>query len=205
MLPVLRLIGCFVLWTALSGNTPPPSKKKFLLEDSSRLYLAGTSNVNKFTCDCEDRFSKQTVRIERSGGLTKFGDAGLMLTVKNFNCHNRKIDTDMQKALRAEQHPHIRVSLLEARQDPKCLEGKCGEWFPVEAKVNITIAEVTRQETVAAQARRLNAQRFQLRGDKTLQMSAFGIQPPQAMFGMIKVNDWITFHFDLSVMVEDAL
>lgn len=203
LLTACRGLVCLLLWGMLSGNTPPSVKKAFQIEAGSRLYLAGTSNVNKFTCDCEDRFGQQTTSIERNAGHARFHEAQLMLTVKNFNCRNRKIEADMQKALRADQHPHIRVSLAETWQDTKCLNGQCKDWFAVQARVNITIAGVTRQENIAAQAKVLGHNRFQLRGEKALQMSAFGIDPPEAMFGMIKVNDWITFHFDLSVQVED--
>jgi len=51
----------------------------------------------------------------------------------------------------------------------------------------------------------LGPNRFQLRGEKWLKMSSFGIIPPEAMFGMIKVNDDITFHFDLVVVVDENM
>jgi hypothetical protein len=44
--------------------------------------------------------------------------------------------------------------------------------------------------------------RLLVRGEKALQMSTFGVHPPEALFGMIKVDDWITFHFDLILTVE---
>ena len=34
-------------------------------------------------------------------------------------------------------------------------------------------------------------------------MSDYGIDPPEALFGLIKVDDLITFHFELDIEVED--
>ena len=190
----------------LSAATPMhtnPVKKRYQILDGSRLYLTGTSNVNSFTCDCEDRYAEQVVEIERNGGYARFRNVDLRLKSKRFDCHNRKIDNDMQKALQADQYPHIRIALIDARQNGKCLDGKCNDWFDVQAKVNITITKVTKEQTIAAKARMVGPNRFELQGDKALQMSAFGIDPPEAMFGLIKVNDWITFHFSLMLSVDE--
>jgi len=181
-----------------------PFKKRFQIEDSSRLYLSGTSNVNKFTCDCEDRHEAQTLEAEFNGGYARFRNANVLLKSKNFNCHNRKIEADMQKALQADQYPYIKVSLVDTWQDVKCLHGGCKDWFDVQANVNITITSVTKTESIPAKAKQIGPNQFQLRGEKALQMSAFGVDPPEAMFGMIKVDDWIVFHFDLVVSAEEV-
>lgn len=177
-------------------------RKRIRIEDQSRLYLDGTSNVNAFTCDCEDRFEAQLIEAESGNGYSRFKDAGLALRVKSLNCKNRKIDTDLQKALMADQYPNIRVVLLDSWQSVNCADGSCDNWFDVQANVMITIARVSSKEFIRAKARMLGPNRFQLKGEKWLKMSAFGITPPEAMFGMIKVNDDISFHFDLVVTVD---
>ena len=188
----------------LMGSTTAWEKKRYYLESGSRLYLKGTSNVNAFTCDCDDQYNGQVLEVERNGGYARFRNGVLMLKSKNFDCHNRKIDCDMQKALNADKYPHIKISLVDTWQNPKCLDGNCKDWFDVQANVNITITNVTKTQSIPAKAKILGPNRFQLRGENALQMSAFGITPPEAMFGMIKVNDWISFHFDLVVVVEEV-
>jgi hypothetical protein len=190
----------------LSGHSDHkalPEGKRFSLEDNSRWYIAGTSNVNKFTCSCEDRPPKQTIELEYNGGYTRFKKANLSLRTKFFDCQNRKIDADMQKALKAEDYPYIYVNLLDTWHDPKYSNGKYNDWFDIQAKVGLTITNVTKETAISAKAKVLGPNRFQLKGEKALQMSAFGIAPPEALFGMIKVNDWINFHFDLTVQIED--
>lgn len=188
----------------LMGSTTAWDKKRYYLENGSKLYLKGTSNVNAFTCDCEDQYNGQVLDVERNGGYARFNNVELILKTKNFDCHNRKIDCDMQKALNADRYPHIKIALVDTWQNPKCLDGQCKDWFDVQANVNITITNVTKKQSIPAKAKILGPNRFQLRGENALQMSAFGITPPEAMFGMIKVNDWISFHFDLIVVVEEV-
>ncbi|MDO8368745.1 MAG: YceI family protein [Saprospiraceae bacterium] len=185
------------------GNTTATDKKRYQIESGSRLYLKGTSNVNAFTCDCEDQYAGQVAEVDRKGGYARFRNVDLHIKSRNFDCHNRKIDIDMQKALKTDQYPHIKISLVDTWQDPKYLDGECKDWFDVQANVNITITNVTKLQSIPAKARVLGPNRFQLRGQNALQMSAFGIEPPEAMMGMIKVNDWITFHFDLIILIDE--
>ena len=188
----------------LLSNAASGEKKRYTISQGSRLYLTGTSNVNAFTCDCEDQYNGQVLEVERNGGYARFHNVSLLLKSKNFDCHNRKIDSDMQKALKADQFPHIKIALIDTWQNPKCLDGACTDWFDVQANVNITITNVTKMQSIPAKAKILGPNRFQLRGENAVQMSAFGITPPEAMFGMIKVNDWISFHFDLIVVVDEV-
>lgn len=181
----------------------PVEKRRYSIESGSRLFLKGTSNVNTFTCDCEDQYAGQVAEIERNGGYARFHNVQLTMRSRNFNCHNRKIDADMQKALKADQFPYIKIALVDSWQNPKCLEGDCKDWFDVQANVTLTITNVSKTLSIPARAKILGSNRFALSGESALQMSAFGITPPEAMFGMIKVNDWITFHFDLIVVVDE--
>jgi len=203
----LRSFMLFVTGFFLMAATPfhaSFAKKRFYMEEGSRLYLKGSSNVNTFTCDCEDRFGAQTIETERKHGYVKFRNVELLLKTKKFDCKNRKIDTDLQKALRADQYPNIKVALLETKQNEKCLNGDCVGWFDVQAKANITITKTTKEVTIPAKAKKLGPNKLQLIGQKDLYMSSFGVDPPEAMFGMIKVNDLITFHFDLIITVDEV-
>jgi hypothetical protein len=91
---------------------------------------------------------------------------------------------------------------MDALQDVKCLHGGCKDWFDLQANVHITLKETTKKEFLNAKVKVLGPNLFQVRGEKALQMSAYGINPPEALFGMIKVNDAIIFKFDLILSVE---
>ena len=113
-------------------------KRRYQIEDGSRLYLNGTSNVNSFTCACEDQYAGQVLAVERKGGHARFSNVDLLLKSKNFDCHNRKFDNDMQTALKPSQFPYIKFSLVETWQDPNCLDGGCRDGFAVQHIVNTT-------------------------------------------------------------------
>jgi YceI-like domain len=198
------LLSAAIFLSGHSNHGKEPINKRYSLEEDSRWYISGSSNVNKFTCFCEDRPPNQFVELDRNGGHTRFKKANLSLRTKFFDCRNRKIDADMQKALKAETYPYIHVNLLDCWHDLKYSNGQHTDWFEVQAKVGLTITNVTKETSIMAKAKVLGSNRFQLKGEKALQMSAFGIVPPEALFGMIKVDDWITFHFDLTVQVEDV-
>jgi len=180
-------------------------KVRYQIESQSKLYLKGTTNVNEFSCDCTDRFQPQNIEVESKGGHSKFKNTGIRITVQNFNCRNRKIESDLQDAMKADKYPNISIDLTESWQDEKCLTGGCKDWFDVQTKVRITITNVTKTRSIAAKAKVIGKHRFQLRGEESLNMSEFGIKPPHAMFGLIKVNDKITFHFDLIVQADENL
>ncbi len=205
LIRTLLLLSTSLLFASAYFHTPlaDPVKKRYHINPESKLYLKGTTNVNTFTCDCTDRFQPQYLEVESQGTYAHFRRAGLHISTRDFNCHNRKIEADMEKALKADTYPHIGIELVESWQNGQCLNADCRDWFSVKAKVKITITDVDKQHQILGKARRIGANRFQLVGEKALQMSEFGIDPPHAMFGMIKVNDWITFHFDLIVEVND--
>lgn len=182
-----------------------PVKVRYQITEESKLFLKGTTNVNTFSCDCTDRFPPKYLDAESQGGQTRYKNAGIRITVDNFNCRNRKIESDLQKAMKSGTYPHISIDLSETWQDERCLNGKCKDWFEVTAKARITITNVTKERTIYAKAKVLGNNRFLLRGEESLNMSEFGIEPPHAMFGLIKVNDKITFHFDLTVEAGEHL
>lgn len=200
----LLLIIIGILGTSATPFAPfsPPEKKRYSIVKPSRLFLKGTTNVNKFTCDCEDQFVFQELEVEVGDAASRFQNARLGMTTRKFNCKNGKMDRDLQKALKAEEHPKILIELLEARHKPEHLNNPEAGWFDVEAKVNLTITNVTKVKRIKAQARRISENQFALKGSEAVQMTEFGIDPPTAMFGLIKVDDLITFHFDLTVQVD---
>jgi hypothetical protein len=187
----------------LEHHAPIAMKKRFFIEEGSRLYIKGTSNVNSFTCDCLDRWQAQTVELENNGTKAAFKNTLLQITTKKLDCHNGKIDQDLQKALKAHIFPFIKIELLETTQDGNALKGNTSSWTNVQAKVRMTIAGVTKNQILQGKIRKTDPNRISLNGEKALKMSDFGVDPPEAMFGLIKVNDDITIHFELNVRVED--
>lgn len=199
------LAGLMMLAGSWSFLPDKPAKKQFVIEDNSRLFLKGTSNVNKFTCDCEDRYPAQTFEVEHTGSQVRFQNTSLAIATRKFNCHNSKMDHDMQKALKADKYPHIKIELLETKQDANHVKSGSRASLEVQAKAKLTICGVTKTQQITAKAQILSDGYFRLTGYQSILMTDFGIEPPTALFGMIQVNNQIDFHFDLYVRVSEVM
>lgn len=199
------LIVTMMIAQGVSGQSPAPAgnteKVRYSIVKPSELYLQGTTNVNTFKCDCEDRFSTQETEVDNKGTVVKFRNTRLSMTTRKFNCKNAKMDRDLHKALKADKFPRMTIDLLETRQNPDHLKGS--DWFDLDARVLITITGVSKQKQIQAQARKTAPNQYALKGSETVLMTEFGIEPPEAMFGLIKVHDPITFHFNLTIQLEN--
>ena len=181
-------------------------KKQFTILKTSELFLTGTTNVNTFKCDCEDYFPPQTFSAVKNGNTASFKNARIKMRTRKFNCKNPKMNRDMHKALKADKFPQIKIALVETRFNSEQLKnGNTDHWYDVRAKVHLTITDVRRTQIIQAKYQKQSKNRFTLRGAKSLKMTDYGIDPPEALFGLIKVDDEITFNFNLDVAVEDIV
>lgn len=168
----------------------------------SRVYIQGTSNVNHFTCDCSNEFEVRHYKVfQNAPSQLIFVDTKLYLPVSLFDCKNRKMDRDLQKALKAEQYPTVDLELTNLHINQTNLNLLHDQWAMATAKVNITLAGVTKTQFVKVKVKRADSATLQIDGTKSLRMTDFEITPPEVLFGMIKVNDLITLHFDLNVQI----
>ena len=56
---------------------------------------------------------------------------------------------------------------------------------------------------IQGKVKRTSANSFELHGKKDILLTDFGITPPQAMLGMIKVNDQISLSFFLKIQTDN--
>lgn len=178
------------------------AETSYYIDAGSSLSIAGSSNVNKFTCNCSEQFSKGSIRFElQDGGKTlRFSHAGLHLRSKSLDCGNPQMNKDMYKTLRADQHPGIRIELTRAQlQEAELVTGK--DWSPLKASSQLTIAGVTQSVVFDVKAKRIAPDRIRLTTSKEVLMTDFGMEPPTAMLGLVKVNNTIRINMDLIVVV----
>ncbi len=177
-----------------------------LITEQSKLSLSGTSNVNKFTCACNQKFSPLTIGASASSNRSQivFEHTVLKLTTNKLDCGQKIMNKDMYRTLKADEHPYISIELKKAQFPVGVTIDDCSEWVELDAETVITIAGNARRVPLKVKARNLSAGRFQFRSAQGLKMTDFGIQPPTAMMGAIKVRDSITIQFDLIVAVSSA-
>lgn len=195
------LILVFPLVSFLNLTT---MEKNFIIEENSKLFLKGSSNVNQFKCDCDQKFQKHTFSMTSSsdGKSASFQNTILYLPSKSLDCGNNGINTDMYKTLRANDHPNIQIKLTDIEHlETKNLAETTGEWVRLKANIVITIAGVSKKTTLTVKAKSLGNNRFHFMAQKDLLLSEFKLNPPSPLFGLIKVNDQVTIHLDLITSV----
>ncbi|MCB0606663.1 MAG: YceI family protein [Lewinellaceae bacterium] len=182
--------------------------RSYRILDESKLFLEGTSNVNEFKCSCKEDFPVATFTFENSeSNLTsvRFSDTRLTLKTRSLECGNRMMNKDLQKALKAETFPNIVIQLSEAnlRANTFFPDQVLAGWTPMTAQTYISIAGQTRKVRLDINVQKTGHDKYRFTASKELHMTDFGIDPPTALLGLVKVNDRITINLDLTVALMD--
>lgn len=122
-------------------------------------------------------------------------DATATIPVRTLDSGEKGLDNNMYKAMKADKYPNINFRLTNARAVPATDPVKDG--VPFEATGYLTIAGKEKHVKIATVLKPAPGGKLQLIGSKAIVMTNFGIKPPTMMFGMIKVGDRVTVHFDL--------
>jgi hypothetical protein len=201
----LFAIFALIMISFLSFEKTAMVRKAFLISPSSKLYINGSSNINKFTCNCIENFGKHYFNIEANAGdrVVHFRNTALKLTTNRLNCGHKGINKDLYEALKADKHPHISIVLNRAVQQPDAMLADAQDWIDLKANAVITIANVAKELELDVRARRIEGNKYQFVSSKNLKMSDFNITPPQPMFGLIKVHDQISINLDLTLTIVD--
>ena len=172
----------------------------FIIEPQSKLYIEGTSNINSFECFCKDDFNRQSARviIADDGRALSFLKTTLLLRTAALDCDNSKMNRDLCDALKSEDYPYIKIDLHDARITQGSFE-KVGADVVLHSNASITITNITRKVQLVVRGKRLGAGKFRFFATKELLMTDFGITPPTALLGLIKVRDAIRINFDLTM------
>jgi hypothetical protein len=105
------------------------------------------------------------------------------------------MERDLYRTARADNHPEMtfRLYTLEFLSPPS------GNAFTVRTVGALGLAGREQVVRVDARVERLPGGLLRLRGRKALRMTDFGIEPPSAMFGLIRAHDDLAVRFDLVV------
>jgi polyisoprenoid-binding protein YceI len=162
---------------------------------SARVTVSGTSNVHAWSAS-SDAVTLTTVKVApasegdvldaalKPGGLEAFA---VSVPVASLKSPKGDIDTNMHKALMAEQHPAITfaVSRLEPADAANTYR----------AIGTLTIAGAAKEVPITVTVERAGAT-LKVAGKVPLVMTEFGVAAPKAMMGMLKTDPKITVAFD---------
>lgn len=198
--PSLTALGCTlaiglyaIALTAATGQEALTSPLRLV---SSRVSLAGTSNIHAYTASST---AARVVRLQvasgvlganvweqilKPGALEAFE---ISIPAATLSSPKEGLDKNMHKALKVTEHPDItfRLSRLEA----------AGASGTISGLGVLKIAGVEREVTLALKTHRAEGN-FTVTGEVHLLMTDFGITPPKAMLGMLKTDPKVTVTFE---------
>lgn len=173
----------------------PMNRYTYTLLPASTLRINGTTNMHEFSCLCNQRFESGEVLVSEGGGRNLcFQKAELAMKAKSLDCGSQGINRDLQLALKSQQYPHIFLRVHEVQVPPAISPGV---WVPITVHASLTLAGTQRNVSMHVQLQRQSDRHIRVRGNYELQLLDFGIQPPTAMLGLIKVNNSVSLDFDL--------
>jgi hypothetical protein len=190
---VFAIALCAVAVTTATEQEAPPSPLRLV---SSRVSLAGTSNIHAYTASTT---AARIVRLQLASGvlgpnvweqILKPGALEafeISIAAATLSSPKEGLDKNMHKALKVTEYPDItfRLSRLEGADASGTIRG-----------VGILkIAGVEREVTLALKTQRAESS-FTVTGEVQLLMTDFGIAPPKAMLGMLKTDPKVTVTFE---------
>lgn len=193
----------FICWLffSFSPDRFPHPPIRYSISEASAVYLEGSTNINRFACNSLQAFSPATVDIQSNGNdhSIQFRNANIELVVQRMDCGNKGMNRDMQKALQSDQYPTIQIELQEVEIDTASQGIRASQWTSILAHTRITIAGNSRPISINLYGIALKPNQYQFKGSKSLRMTNFGIDPPNALLGLVQVDDIISIHFDLLI------
>ncbi|MEC3966456.1 YceI family protein [Flagellimonas halotolerans] len=179
----------FISWFNFND---PERETKVRVEPESEVVIAGTTNVNNFTCKYNLQELEMPIRLiydEKSEQIL-FKNAELTLINDCFDCGGKAINRDFQELLKTERHPQVGLKLLY-------VEPPSPNQSMVDVGVEIKIAGVSRKYQTLLNCEQ--AKDICVNGTLELKLSDFDLEPPKKMLGMIKVDDEIKVHLTLQL------
>lgn len=176
-----------------------------LIDPKSTLSISGTSNVVDFECFCKDSYKPLRVKVTRDPtlGVIRFQDAVLNLRTKALDCDNDRMNSDLNDAMKSDDYPNISIWIKHAVLQNNEATDKDG-WYSAATTATITITSVRRPVILDVKAKKIGPNVFRFKCSKGLKMTDFGITPPTAMMGLIKVANEIKISFDLTAQLKES-
>lgn len=188
-----------------SVNTIGTPTIEYSFTGGSTITANGNTNVKPFSCVCffneMSPTSQVTLSVNADNSVAFFKNAILKVNIEALDCGNNGINNDLSRVLKASQYPYILIRIKDAGSiSHKPIDLSKQAEMKVDA--DISMAGVTRQDTIVMEGGQIGKSLFHFTGQHPLHLSEYGIKPPTALFGLIKVRNTIIIRFDLKVSIH---
>jgi polyisoprenoid-binding protein YceI len=192
--PLRALLVTLVLASASMAQSAGPTKTRLVLRPESRLWIEGGSNLHDWKCDAKSVVAE--VRVTRGATAQPNGvESGtLTVPVAGVECGNGKMNENLRKALKSNEHQEIRFSITSA----ELVDSGEGGVIVVAAHGDLTVAGTTRPIVLSVTgADAGDGTALKVSGRVEMKMTDFGIQPPTALLGMLRTKNEVRILFNL--------
>src|ERR1019366_2399038 len=192
-------IFLLLLFGILFLNMANPFMGNYLLSKDYAVTIHGTSNLHSWDETVE------TVAGNCNINWNSDGTFNLETVNIKMNVHSIKSDmgsimnNNTYRALKADANPEIIFTL---NNPIKSIPIKSNE-KAFSVKGNLTIAGITKNIDMQGKAFIQEQGKFAFEGTQTIKLTDYGIDPPTALFGTLKVGDERTIHFKTNFLINN--
>jgi hypothetical protein len=196
-----RIAGAVALFQALavvqiavSSEEPsagPPGESRVTVEGTARIYG---------DWDCKGDAIVRAVPGEGLESVPGFPggiqNVAVTVPVADIVCNDDIVSNRFREALKYKEYPeiHFNMHAYVLEEDGKA-----------EVKGKFTIAGMTRDVDLEAKLTPLPQNALSIAGNLEILMTDYGIEPPEALFGLVKVRDNISVKFDLNIRLSGEI
>ena len=157
------------------------------------ISIRGSSNINHF------QFINYNPIIHLLGNENKSDDEyrDIKVPVRDFTGPNHRMLNDFYNMIHASKYPYINIE-IEPREMADFDEGTGLTNF----RTKISIAGKSRNYLVPCEVTSCQKARLVLKGNFEVELSDFNIDPPEKMFGTIKVHNEVFINFVFKFKAE---
>lgn len=179
---------------------------KVMVHPQSMLQIQGKTNVNSFQCYCAPPASVVGFNAESSSETQKinFKKAALTVLTKSLDCRHKIMNRDMYQTLKAEHYPTITLSISQVLIPIHSINARWKLTGPIATEAYLTLAGMKRKIDLLVTISQPFSNIYRFTAKKSLLLTDFGLTPPTALMGMVKVKNEIILDIDLYISAYPA-
>ncbi|MFN4768968.1 MAG: YceI family protein [Candidatus Kapaibacterium sp.] len=171
----------------------PSAQAEKVTVKSHKMTVAGTSTLHDWKCPASKLVSTGDVTMEGSD-LKSVNNLWVEVESKSIKSDKDAMDEKIYEALKTDAYQKITFQMAKM----KSIEKK-GDAYSIVASGNLTIAGVSKPVELTVVGKVLPGGDIEFSGSKTMRMTMFNVDPPTAMWGVVKAGDEITIAFTLTM------
>lgn len=192
----------FILLMMLLSGGSLYGQQMIVNDEKSNLWIEGRSNVNSFSCDA-NQYDVNSQRIPAIKPETPNEDnlqIEVSIQVDGFDCGKNKMNRDLYQALKADEYETIHFE-YQSTEGVDFNEEK--NEYRITVNGILTVAGESNNIRFSMDGYLMDDGTIRAKGDTEIEMSDYNVEPPTAMFGIVRVKNTLTVHFDLTAAIVE--